>query len=72
MGYDIGVSGLRSFFIEKLAAAASTTTHIPPAMAVLRFQLGGLHHHPPAGDQTHFGYGKFAAPIPFPIATCKV
>ena len=29
------------------------------AMAVLRFQLRGLHHHPPAGDHTYFGYGYF-------------
>ena len=56
IGYDMGASGLRSFSIENLAVKKRQTPHTAPQIAVLRFQLGGLHHQPPAGDHTHLGY----------------
>mgnify|MGYP003387378224 CR=1 FL=1 len=43
-------------------AATATQPTKAAYMTVLRFQAAGLGHHPPAGDQIHFGYKNSRPP----------
>lgn len=64
--YRLGknLPGSGNFVLCSLSALKlNTTAHIPkmtpPIIAVLDFQFPGFEYHPPAGDQTCFGYGIF-------------
>ena len=44
---------------DMYAKEAMIPKFIAAAITVFLFQFRGLHHQPPAGDQTYLGYGNF-------------
>ena len=54
----------RSFAADHLKVNVRMTPHAAAMKKVLRFQCVGRQNQPPAGDQTHLGYGNGLAPMP--------
>ena len=53
---------LTSYFLVVAYTPVAIVNETMAAIMVFRFQLGGLHHQPPEGDHTYFGYGYLFIP----------